>query len=433
MTTTIVLFSRDLRVHDNPALYEASLAGDVVPLFVIDDHALDTFGGINRLHFLLESLQDLRANLRRLGSDLWVRRGDTVDEALKLARKLEATAINISADASSYARRRASRLRDEGSMRVNSFPGIAALDPGTISPEGATHYRVFTPYFRAWDRAPKRSVLGAPSHITSPPVEDHGTIPRLSELSKRTPSSSLVAGGETEGRRRSADWLASGVHSYHDQRDDLAADATSRLSSYLHFGCVSSLELVSDAPPGRGSREFVRQLCWRDFFLQVLAVTPDYPRVDYKDRSEGWVDDHDALERWQQGLTGIPLVDAGMRQLSSEGWMHNRARLVVGSFLTRRLNIDWRRGAAHFWELLVDGDLASNAGNWQWVAGTGNATRRGAAMNPLRQAKRFDPEGDYVRRYIPELADVARPAIHEPWRLGPVELRARGYPPSIEG
>jgi deoxyribodipyrimidine photolyase len=434
MGTRIVLFTRDLRTHDNPALHAAAEAGNVVPLFVLDEHPLRTFGGVNRVHFLLEALEDLRRGLRKIGGDLWVRRGDTVDETLRLARDVEATAIHLTTDASAFARLRLRRLGDEGEFEVKTFPGIAAVDPGILTPESSHHYRVFTPYMRAWLDTPKRDVLGPPKMLRSPSSPEPGRILPLRELSEGKPSPGLARGGETHGRRRAAAWFSSDAANYDNRRNDLAADGTSRLSAYLHFGCVSPLELIAEAPRGQGGREFVRQLCWRDFFLQVLAAVPDYPRSDYRPRNEGWVEDTEGFVKWKNGVTGLPLVDAGMRQLAAEGWMHNRARLVTGSFLTRWMNIDWRDGAQHFWKLLVDGDLASNAGNWQWVAGTGNATRRGQAMNPLRQSKRFDPDGHFVRRYVPELEDLAAPVIHQPWRLGAEELARRGYPvPLSEG
>jgi len=155
----------------------------------------------------------------------------------------------------------------------------------------------------------------------------------------------------------------------------------------------------------------VRQLCWRDFFLQVLAATPDYPRASYRDRGDGWRDDPARLAAWKEGRTGVPIVDAGMRQLARQGFMPNRARLIVASFLTKDCYLDWRLGARHFWDLLVDGDLASNAGNWQWVAGTGNDPPPNRIFNPLRQAERYDPRGDYVRRWVPELAAIPGRAV----------------------
>ena len=428
MQPTIVLFTRDFRVHDHPALVQAAEAGPVVPLFVLDDALLSSFGAANRVRFLLESLEDLRASLQELGGELWIKRGDTVAEVHDLARRTDAKAVYLIADASSAARLRLQRLRYEGEFEVNTFPGISVIEPGEFTPQDSDHYRVFTPYLKAWLDEGKRTVE-EPPRLQVPSDIPAGAMPALRDVVRAgILSPNVMRGGESAARARALDWFQSGVDGYLEGRDDLAADATSRLSPYLHFGCISANELVVGAPRSHGGREFVRQLVWRDFFLQVLAAAPDYPRADYRESPERWIDDDEALTRWREGMTGVPLVDAGMRQLLAEGWMHNRARLVTGSFLTRHLKIDWRAGARHFWNLLVDGDVASNAGNWQWVAGTGNATRRTTKLNPLRQAKRFDRSGEYVRRYVPELADLETPTIHEPWRLGESELEGRGYP-----
>jgi deoxyribodipyrimidine photo-lyase len=211
----------------------------------------------------------------------------------------------------------------------------------------------------------------------------------------------------------------------------LAANRTSGLSPYLHFGCFSPAELAHLVGLGADGGPFLRQLCWRDFHHQVVAAFPELPRRDYRDRNRQWRDDPAGLEAWRDGLTGIPIVDAGMRQLRSDGWMHNRARLIAASFLTRDLGIYWRSGAEHFMDWLVDADVADNYGNWQWVAGTGNDTRPNRRFNVLRQARRYDPQGAYVRRYVPELSEIAGPAVHEPWRLGRTALAALGYPPPI--
>jgi deoxyribodipyrimidine photo-lyase len=227
-------------------------------------------------------------------------------------------------------------------------------------------------------------------------------------------------------------WLRTGLASYADRHDDLPGDATSRLSADLHFGCLSPLELAVRArrADGPGGEAYVRQLCWRDFYAQVAAAFTDLPRRDYRPRRGGWRDDPEPLEAWKAGQTGYPIVDAGMRQLATEGFMHNRARLLAASFLTRQLSIHWTVGAQHFFDLLVDGDIANNAGNWQWVAGTGNDTRPNRRFNLLRQAHCFDPDGDYVRRYVSELAGVPGGDVHAPWRR---ERRPRGYPAPLTG
>ena len=403
MRTAIVLFTRDLRVHDNPALAAAAEEAErVLPLFVLDDAILDRFGAPNRLAFLGEALGDLADSLGGLA----IRRGDAVAETVTLARQVGAGSVFFAEDASSFAQRRERRLRDEVDVRV--FPSASVVDPDEMLTSSGGRYRVFTPYWRAWREAERRTVLDPPQ-IRLPGSLELGRLPDLGGGD----SPARLRGGEREGRKRLARFLDGPLARYEEAADDLAAGATSRLSPYLHFGCLSPHEVAERAA---ASEAFVRQLCWRDFFLQFLAAHPKTPREDYRERA-GWWDDPDALQAWKEGRTGYPIVDAGMRQLAAEGWMHNRARLVVGSFLTKTLRLDWREGAAHFFDLLVDGDLASNVGNWQWVAGTGVDPRPNRVLNPIRQARRFDADGEYVRRHVPELAEVDGGAVHEPWRL----------------
>jgi deoxyribodipyrimidine photo-lyase len=255
-----------------------------------------------------------------------------------------------------------------------------------------------------------------------------GRLPALTRLVAGSPSPELPAGGETAGRRKLADWLHSGVAGYDPGHHDLAAGATSRLSPYLHFGCISPLEVARRAGDVAGAAPFVRQLAWRDFFHQLLAARPETAHEDMRPRVDQWSSDSEPLEAWKNGETGYPIVDAGMRQLLREGYMPNRARLITASFLVHDLRVDWRAGARHFFDWLVDGDVANNVGNWQWVAGTGANPRRGWALNPLRQAHRFDPDGAYVRRYVPELAAIEGRAVHEPWKL---RENATEYPTPI--
>jgi len=217
-------------------------------------------------------------------------------------------------------------------------------------------------------------------------------------------------------------------------RDRLAAtgsDASSRLSAHLHFGCVSPVEVATRTRDQAGPDALLRKLCWRDFFLQLLAANPSLPREDLRPRRDRWRNDEETLARWREGSTGYPIVDAGMRQLAREGWLGNRARLIVASFLTKTLGQDWRHGAAHFARLLVDADVANNVGNWQWMAGTGVDTRPNRVLNPVRQAKRHDPDGAYVRRHVLELADVDAAYVHEPWKA-PAAAIPRGYPAPID-
>ena len=433
MRTALMLFTCDLRVHDHPALAAAARqAEQVVPVFVLDDAILDgDLASPNRLSYLCDALADLDRSLRRLGTSLVVRRGDVVDQAMALADESRAEAIYLTEDVSAYARRRQQRLRRAAApagIELRCFEGVTVVPPGHLSPGGGDHFKVFTPYHRQWAAADLRAVEPAPTRLPAPSGMESGNLPELHQLTDGTPSPELRGGGETAARRRATSWLRDGAERYADANDDLAGDATSRLSPDLHFGCLSPRELVSLAPEGPGGAAFVRQLCWRDFHHQVLSANPGLPHRDYRTRGDEWRRDDADLATWKAGRTGIPVVDAGMRQLVREGWMHNRARLLTASFLTKDLYLDWRLGAAHFWDLLVDGDMANNAGNWQWVAGTGNDTRPNRMFNPLRQADRFDPDGDYVRRYVPELAGVAGPAVHRPWQLPQGQRRALDYP-----
>ena len=429
MRVAIVLFTRDLRVHDQPALRAAAAEAEtVVPLFVFDPGVLSS-AGANRTAFLLDSLRDLDASLRERGGGLAVRRGDVVDETMRLAHELGAGAIFLSDDASAYASTRKERLRQACApqrLELRTFPGVSVIPPGDLAPVDTDHYRVFTAYWRRWQAEERRRVLAAPRRRALPGRLRRGRLPPLRDLIDGRVSAGVPRGGESEGRRRLNAWLAGPLAEYGFLRDDLAADATSRLGAFLHFGCLSPLDVVVRAERRAGAGEFVRQLAWRDFYLQLLAANPQLPRADLRPRGDRWREDDDALAAWREGRTGIPVVDAGLRQLAAEGWMHNRARLLAGSFLTKQLYLDWRLGVEHFSSLLVDGDLASNVGNWQWVAGTGTDTRPNRVFNPTAQARRFDPTGAYVRRHVPELAGIDGAAVHEPWRLEPRDRG--GYP-----
>ena len=430
MSAAIVLFTRDLRVHDNPALDAACASAEhVVPLFVLDDELLRRFGAPNRVAFLFESLRDLEGSFRARGGGLIVRRGDVVAETVRCARETDSRVVFLAEDVSSYSSRREQLLTQAG-LDVRVSPGVTVVPPGRIVPSGGgDHFSVFTAYWNRWRAETRRQVLKSPPSLRLPHALELGSARELEESPEARTSSALPPGGEAEGRRRLSSWLESGLGSYSESRDDLAADATSRLSPYLHFGCISPLEVVESAAARASSEEFVRQLCWRDFTHQLLAARPEIARQDLRPRGDRWRDDELDFEAWKDGRTGYPIVDAGMRQLRAEGFMHNRARLVTASFLTKHLYLDWRLGADHFASLLVDGDLANNTVNWQWVAGTGADSRPNRMFNPTRQALRYDPSGAYVRRYVSELGDIEGGAVHEPWRLG--MLRPAVYPEPI--
>jgi len=433
MRTAVVLFTRDLRVHDNPALANACAnAEHVVPLFVLDP-TLQRLSA-NRARFLHQALADLRETLRGRGGDLVVRHGDPVAETIKLAGSVQAEGIALAADVSAYARKREGRLLaecDQHRISLRLFPGTAILSPGDVRPGGGSdHYKVFTPYHRAWENAAWRAEVATPRRVTLPPGVEAGELP----APPAGESPAALTGGESQGQRRARTWLDN-LGPYADLHDDMAADGTSRLSPYLRFGCVSPLALAraARAQPGSGPAAFVRQLAWRDFYYQVAYTFPKLSTKAYRTANDtDWRTDPDALRHWQDGLTGVPIVDAGMRQLRDEGWMHNRARLITAAFLTKHLGIDWRSGVEWFFRWLLDGDLPNNSGNWQWTAGTGNDTKPYRRFNPIRQAERFDPDGVYVRRYVPELKSIEGKAVHQPWRLPDGIFRSLGYPGPLE-
>jgi deoxyribodipyrimidine photo-lyase len=439
MDTAIVIFTRDLRLHDNPALHQAcARARQVVPLFVVDPAIAAPARSPNRARFLAESLADLRSGLRERGADLVIRHGDPAAEVIRLAAETDAHAVYIADDVSRYATARRRKLERECARHridLALTPGLTVVPPAGLKPAGGGHYRVFTPYWRAWRAIAWRRPCPVPQSIPMPAIGETGRIPAAPSASP-----GLAPGGEQAGRQRFAAWRQRRLGGYHESHDDLAADQTSRLSAYLRFGCVSPLEvalLISGGALGRpagneSGEEFGRQLAWRDFFYQVTAAFPDIARKNYRPGA-AWRQDQGALDAWRAGQTGIPVVDAGLRQLAAEGFMPNRARMITASFLTRNLGIDWRHGYRHFAALLADGDVACNAGNWQWVAGTGNNTRPNRMMNPLRQAQRFDREGQYVRRYVPELAGLDPACLQAPWKLPAAQRERLGYPgPMVE-
>ncbi|MYV49979.1 deoxyribodipyrimidine photo-lyase [Streptomyces sp. SID2888] len=440
MRTSVVVFTCDLRLSDHPPLRAALRGGGrVVPLFV-RDRSVDAagFAAPNRLAFLADCLGDLDARLRQRGGRLVLREGETVMEVCRVATEADADEVHMAGDVSAFAIARERRLRralEADGRRLYVHDTVStAVAPGAVTPASSDHFAVFTPYYRRWSAQGLRDVLDAPRAITVPEEVGSAPLPERGEVSGVSPG--LCAGGETEGRRRLAAWQRSGVDAYAERHDDLAGDATSRFSPHLHFGTLSPVEVVYRAgrAGGAGAEAFVRQIAWRDFNRQLLAARPDAAVRDYRTRHDRWRRGKRAeadAEAWREGRTGYPVVDAAMRQLRQEGWMHNRGRLLAASFLTKTLYVDWRVGARHFLDLLVDGDVANNQLNWQWMAGTGTDTRPNRVLNPVAQGKRYDPDGAYVRRWVEELADVKGAVVHEPWRLPAQERSRTGYPEPV--
>ncbi|MEV6653432.1 deoxyribodipyrimidine photo-lyase [Streptomyces sp. NPDC051219] len=437
MNVSVVLFTSDLRLHDNPSLRAALASGDeVVPLFVHDDGIRSAgFAAPNRRAFLADCLADLDAALRDRGGRLVVRSGDVVDQVCRTVSEADAVDVHTAAGVSGYAQRREARLRaalEATGRRLHVHDTVVtAVAPGEVTPAGSDHFAVFTPYFRRWSELHTRGVHKAPRTVRVPDgIGSEEITPRKDVAGV---SEGLAAGGESEGRMRLQTWQLNGLADYAERHDDLAGDATSRLSPHLHFGTLSPVELVHRARTsgGPGAEAFVRQLCWRDFYYQVLAARPQAAAADYRGHRDQWRAERAAaedIEAWEEGRTGYPVVDAAMRQLRYEGWMHNRGRLLTAGFLTKTLYVDWRIGARHFLELLVDGDIANNQMNWQWSAGTGTDTRPNRVLNPVLQGKRYDPDGAYVRRWVPELEGLEGAYVHEPWKLQGFERAQYDYP-----
>lgn len=435
MPAAVVVFTRDLRVHDHPALCAGVGAGSTVPLFVFDDAILTSrFNRPNRTRYLLDALTDLDRSLRARGGRLVTRRGDWVAEIVTLARRVGADAVHVGDDVSPFARRRLDALGAAAAtvgVAVHRHPGTTVVPPGAVTPASGGPFQVFTPYHRRWLQAPRRPVLAPPGRVVVPDDVRHEPLPAPDDLVRGAPSPELTPGGESVARAAFGTWVQTHLAEYGERHDDLPGDATSRLGAALRFGCISPAEVEHVVRGRPGAEAFVRQLCWRDFYAQVLAARPDAAWHDYRDRGDQWHHDPEWFRAWAEGRTGYPVVDAAMRQLRREGFVHNRARMIVASFLTKDLYLDWRLGAREFLDWLVDGEIANNNLNWQWTAGTGTDTNPHRIFNPTVQALRFDPDGDYVRRYVPELRSVAGKAVHEPWTLTSAVRQHLGYPDPI--
>jgi deoxyribodipyrimidine photo-lyase len=407
MSVSVMWFRRDLRLADNPALLAAGAeAGEVLPLFVLDSALYDVAGAPRRA-YLLRSLRDLD---RRLGGTLVVRRGDPVEEVPRLAAGIGASGVHCAADFGPYGATRDARV----AAALAGIPLVRtgspyAVAPGRVRKGDGTPYRVFTPFARAWAQHGWRAPAGPATGIafTAPP--DRGTLPTEPDLGGTV----LPEAGEEAAQRRWADFLAGPVRTYAEDRDRPDLDSTSHLSASLKFGELHPRTLLAGLPPDADT--YRTELCWREFYADVLHHRPESARRSLRaDIPYDTGPDADALfAAWTAGRTGYPIVDAGMRQLAAEGWMHNRVRMITASFLVKDLHLPWWRGARYFLSRLVDGDLASNNHGWQWTAGTGtDAAPYHRIFNPATQGARFDPAGDYVRRYVPELRGIGGRAVH---------------------
>jgi deoxyribodipyrimidine photo-lyase len=409
---------RDLRLHDNEALQVAlDHAREVIPVWIFDPFLLHSpYAGEKRVAFLRQGLQALDGELRARGSRLLVRHGRPPDVLPRLLAETGATAVFAEADYTPYARRRDRSLALLVPLHLHD--GVAVHPPGIVVKGNGDPYVAFSAFRRTWLSLPPPgdgALLPAPSRLPAFAAIDGEPI---EPVASHEPAAAFAA-GEAEALRRLDHFVTSGLAAYGGRRNALDEPGTSSLSPYLRFGMLSARRAAA-AAVAASAQAWLDELIWRDFFIHVLYHFPFVRDQSFRAqyRSLKWRQEPQLLAAWQQGRTGYPIVDAAMRQLNTTGWIHNRARMIAASFLTKDLLLDWREGERWFRQQLLDGDLALNNGNWQWVAGTGSdAAPYFRVFNPVTQSKKYDPDGRYIRRWLPELANVPAKYVHEPWQM----------------
>ena len=438
MPTSLLWFRRDLRIGDHPALLaardEAGGDGSVVPVFVFDPRLWGPSGAPRR-QFLLDCLTELD---RTLDGRLVLRHGDPTQVIPALVAEVGAGSVHVSRDTGPYGRQRDAAVEGAlGDVPLVRTGSPYAVTPGRVTKDDGTPFRVFSPFARAWRAHGWHSPAARPRAVPWATGVRSDDPPPPQQVDAQLPPAGESAALEAWRRFRDQRLLG-----YGDSRNLPGTDGTSRLSAYLKYGCLHPRTLLADLA-GRDERESAREdieryeneLAWRDFYADVLWHRPESAREHFDPRMRAMRYDtgpesDEQFAAWAQGRTGFPIVDAGMRQLLGEAYVHNRVRMIVASFLVKDLHVDWRRGARHFLQHLVDGDLASNNHGWQWVAGTGtDPSPYYRVFNPVTQGKKFDPDGDYVRRWVPELRDLPAKHVHEPW-LSPDGV-PDGYPEPI--
>jgi deoxyribodipyrimidine photo-lyase len=446
----IVWFRQDLRLRDNPALCAAAATGrPVIPLYVLDDEtpAQWRLGGASRwwLHHSLSSLtRDLARRQSSLCPKLILRSGNAAEIVTAFAAETHAHGVYWNRCYEAYAVHRDRTIKEallRAGVEARSFNASLLFEPWEVKTGSGTPFRVFTAFWRACARLPATPPLPPPQQLeglgdASPASDDLAPWKLLPRPDWAAGLRETWAPGETQARKRVRDFLENAIAGYRTARDLPGVEGTSRLSPHLHFGEIGprqirhAIESHVDAKGGEADTEtFLKELGWREFSYHLLFHYPDLPerplRPEFADFP--WRDDEAGLRAWQRGQTGYPIVDAGMRELWATGWMHNRVRMIVASFLVKDMMLPWQMGEAWFWDTLVDADLANNAASWQWVSGSGaDAAPYFRIFNPVLQGERFDADGTYIRHWIPELAKLPAAALHAPWKASPEVLAKAG-------
>lgn len=431
--TAIWWIRRDLRIKDNPALHRALQHGSVIPLYILDPVLIKTVSD-RRKAFLFRGLHSLDRDLRAAGSRLIVKSGKPLEVLKEVARNWKPEVIAAEEDFTPYALQRDQTIQNY--LPLQPVQGQLVHHPMAIRSKSGKPYRVYTPFSKAWKALLPSSLAPLPAPESIPFPE----IPIQTDELPEAVENTLFPAGEAEALARLKHFTEKGstppVYSYAQDRNRMDLDGTSSLSPYFHFGMLSmrtaaaaAMQAAGAASSGeerKGPQTWLNELIWREFYISILFQHPRVLQGNFRQQydSIAWRKADEEFNAWKEGRTGYPVVDAAMRQLSETGWMHNRARMLTASFLVKDLLIDWRRGEAWFEKNLLDADLAANNGGWQWTAGVGtDAAPYFRIFNPILQGKKFDPAGEYVRRWIPELAHLPTGLIHTPWKADP-------FPPS---
>ena len=419
----IIWFRRDLRINDHPALLAAvESAEQVIPLFILDKTQIKE-AGAKLLAYMAQSLRSLDESL---GNNLHIIEGDQVEVLTTLIKKYDVQEVHISAEYERYGAERDARVEAAGIKLVRTGSPYAVTPGRVVKPSDATPYKVYTPFYRAWRTHGWRAPAKTPKSMKFvQPTSEYRNFPDF-PLPKGV---EIIKAGEAAALSRFKEFTKKGLDTYDENRNFAGIDGTSKMSSYLKFGEIHPRTLLENLGESKAHDTFRKEIAWREFYADVLFNNPMTDREYYAPRFADMRYDEPGAQfkAWCEGKTGYPFVDAAMRQLIQEGWMHNRTRMVVASFLVKDLHLEWQLGERFFAEHLVDYDVASNAHGWQWTAGTGtDASPYYRVFNPIEQGKRFDENGDYIRKYVPELAHLSAAEIHEPWLY--LDGYSKGYP-----